>query len=97
MRVLNDNVLVAIPKKPERTETGLYLPQNNTDEGQILEGTVIKVGEGKLLSDGKRIPLNVTEGCKIWFPKFNSHKFEIAGTLLYLVNENSIIAVEDEE
>lgn len=92
MRVLNDNVLVEVPTEKKTTASGLYIPET-AQEGQVIYGTVVKVGLGKIMDNGQRLIPNVIEGDTVYFPKFNSTKIEIDGRTLYVVSEQQIVLV----
>ena len=93
MRVLNDNVLVEVPMEKKQTASGLYIPET-AQEGQVIYGTVIKVGLCRILDNGQRTILNVTEGDTVYFPKFNATKIDIEGKTLYVVSEQQIVLVK---
>jgi chaperonin GroES len=95
MRVLNDNVLVSVTSDggPRQTASGLYVPET-VQEGQVISGTVIGVGEGKILQTGQKVIVNVLVGEKVWFPKFNASKIDIGGQTHYVVSEQYILAAE---
>jgi chaperonin GroES len=93
MKVLNDNVMVLVEGIKTQTESGLYIPET-AQEGQILTGKVVTIGNGKLLQDGTRSDMTVTHGNTVWFPKFNATKIEREGKTFYIVSEQFILGVE---
>jgi chaperonin GroES len=93
MRVLNDNVMVVVEGVKTQTASGLYIPETAQD-GQIIFGRVVEVGTGRLLDNGTRVPMSVTQGETVWFPKFNASKIDKDGKTLYIVSETQILGVE---
>lgn len=93
MKVLNDNVLVSFENKQQQSRSGLYLPDTPQD-GQVVFGTVLDVGPGRLNPDGTRTPLSVSVGELVWFPKFNASQLEVEGTKYYVVGEPQILLVK---
>lgn len=93
MRVLNDNVMVLVEGVKTQTASGLYIPETAQD-GQILFGSVVEVGAGRLLDNGTRVPVSVTHGETVWFPKFNASKIEREGKTFYVMSEQQILGVE---
>jgi chaperonin GroES len=91
MRALNDNVMVEVPTV-NNMRGSLYIPET-AQEGQILYGTVVEIGPGKLLDNGTRAPMFVQKGETVYFPKFNASKMEINGTTYYVLAEQLILAV----
>jgi chaperonin GroES len=92
MRVLNDNVMVEVPTV-NNMRGSLYVP-DTVQEGQILYGTVIEVGNGKLLENGTRSAMSVQKGETVWFPKFNASKIEREGKTFYVMSEQQILGAE---
>lgn len=93
MRMLNDNVMVVVEGVKAQTASGLYIPET-AQEGQILFGKVVEVGEGKLLENGTRAPMSVKHGETVWFPKFNASKIDRDGKTFYVMSEVQILGAE---
>lgn len=85
IRPLGENVLVQ-PMKPEKkTATGIYLPENASEERR-QEGKVMAVGTDKAIS--------VKRGEKVIFKRYGSSEdIEVAGEPYILVNYKDILAV----
>jgi chaperonin GroES len=93
MRVLNDNVMVLVEGVKTQTASGLYIPETAQD-GQIIFGRIIEVGDGRLLDNGTRAPMSVKQGETVWFPKFNASKIEHEGKTFYVMSELQILGAE---
>ena len=93
MRMLNDNVMVLVEGVKTQTASGLYIP-DTAQEGQILFGKVVEVGDGKLLETGERAKMSVNKGETVWFPKFNASKIEREGKTFYVMSELQILGAE---
>lgn len=93
MRVLNDNVLVLVEGVKQTTASGLYIPETAQD-GQIIFGKVVEVGDGRLLDNGSRAQMSVKHGETVWFPKFNASKIEREGKTFYVMSEVQILGAE---
>lgn len=93
MRMLNDNVMVLVEGVKQTTASGLYIPET-AQEGQILFGKVVEIGDGKLLEDGSRAKMSVEKGETVWFPKFNASKIEREGKTFYVMSEQQILGAE---
>lgn len=92
MRALNDNVIVTAQLEERKSASGLYIP-DTAQEGQVIRGTVVEVGPGRLLEDGTRAPMSVEAKDVVMFPKFNASKMDIGGTTYYVLAEQLILAV----
>lgn len=94
MRVMNDNILVSGANEgPRTTASGLYVP-DTVQEGQVIKGTVVSVGQGRMLQDGTRVAPSIAAGETVWFPKFNANKVELSGVTHYVVAEQYILVAE---
>ncbi len=85
IRPLGENVLIQ-PMKPEKkTATGIYLPENATDERRQ---------EGKVMALGTSKDIAVKKGERVIFKRYgSSEEIEVAGEPYILVNHKDILAV----
>ena len=63
IRPLQDRVIVRRVKEEEKTKGGLYIP--DTAKEKPVEGTVLAVGNGKVLEDGSVRKLDIKEGDRV--------------------------------
>jgi len=87
LRPLHDRVIVKRLEEEEKTEGGIIIP--DTAKEKPMQGKVTAVGNGKVLQDGKKVPLEVKEGDRVLFSKY-------AGTEVNLDNEEHLIMREDD-
>lgn len=87
IRPLNDRIIVRRTEEQEQMRGGLFIPDTAKEKPQ--EGQVIAVGNGKLLENGTRIPIDLKAGDKVLFGKY-------AGTEIKLDNEEYLILREDD-
>lgn len=92
---LEDHVLVEPVEQETTTKSGFILPEK---EEKPTKGTVIAVGQGKILDNGQRAPLDVQVGDVIYFTKYSPDELEVEHNgqkKTYLVIKHaSILAVE---
>ena len=72
---LGDRVLVKALEKEEKTKGGIVLPDTAKEKPQ--EGKVVAVGSGRVLENGKTIPLEVKKGDKILFGKYSGTEVKV--------------------
>jgi len=84
--------------KPETVETkmtegGIVLPETLTEKPQI--GEVVATGEGRILENGKMMPLTVKVGDRIIFRKFAGTEIKIdkKDEPLLLITERDILGI----
>lgn len=70
---------------------GIILPESVTKE-KSAQGKVLAVGEGKWV-DGKLVPIRIKTGDIVVFSKYGYDEVEENGEELYLLKEESVLAV----
>lgn len=88
---LEDRVLIKPLSKEEKTKGGIVLPET-TDE-RPEQGTVIALGPGKLLEDGKRAAMPVKKGDTVLFTKYGPDEIKVDGKEYLVAKAESILAV----
>ena len=83
---LADRVLIKPKPQEERTKGGVFLPDTATKE-RPMQGEVLRVGEGRLDDNGRRIPLSVKPGDQVVYAKY-------AGTEIKIDDEDYLILAE---
>ena len=69
----------------------IILPESVTKE-KSAQGKVLAVGEGKWV-DGKLVPVRIKVGDTVVFSKYGYDEIERDGEELYLLKEESILAI----
>jgi len=88
---LGDRVVVRREAADEKTKGGLYLP--DTAKDKPTRGSVISIGNGRILDNGKRAPFQVKEGDKVLFLSYAGEEFKIGEDELLLMRESDILAI----
>lgn len=89
IRPLSDRVLIRrIESTEEKTAGGIIIPDAAKEKSQI--GEVIAVGSGRMVHDGKVVPVAVKKGDKVLFGKYAGT--EVDKDLL-MVREDDILGV----
>jgi chaperonin GroES len=91
IRPLHDRVIVRRMEGEEKTKGGIIIP--DTAKEKPVEGKVIAVGSGKVLENGKKVPLQVKEGDRILFGKYSGTEVKIDGEENLIMREDDIIAI----
>jgi len=91
LQPLNDRVVVEREEEEEKTTGGLYLP--DTAKEKPSRGRVIAVGNGRLLDDGKRSPLQVKPGDRVLFTTYGPDQVKLGEEEYLLMREEDILAV----
>jgi len=88
---LQDRILVKRIEEEERTKGGIIIPDTAKEKPQ--EGVVVAVGRGKVLEDGKILPLDVKAGNRILFQKYAGTEVKIEGVEHLIIREEDILGV----
>jgi chaperonin GroES len=91
LQPLGDRVVVEREESEEKTAGGIVLPDTAKDKPS--RGTVIAVGDGRLLDDGTRSTLQVKVGDKVLFTSYAPEAIKIGDQELLLMREEDILAV----
>lgn len=94
IRPLADRVLVKRVEEEAKTKGGIIIP--DTAKEKPIKGEVIAVGEGKILENGKKIPLSVKVGDKVIFSKYAGTEIRIEDVEHLIMREDDILGVIEE-
>jgi len=89
---LGDKVVVQRTEAEETTAGGIVLP--DSAQQKPAEGRVLSVGDGRLSSDGTRVPLQVQDGDRVLFASYAGTEIEVDGQTLLILSESDILAVQ---
>ena len=91
VRPLGDKILVKRVEAQTKTKTGIFLPETAKEKPQ--EATVVAVGDGKLLENGKRAAFQVKKGDKVIIGKWGGTELKVEGEEMLVMPEDDILAV----
>jgi chaperonin GroES len=91
IRPLHDRVLAKRVAEVAKTSGGLFIPDNAKEKP--LEATVIAVGTGKRLDDGKIQALTVKPGDRILIGKYTGSEVKLDGEHHIILGEDDILAI----
>jgi chaperonin GroES len=91
LRPLGDKVLIKRPEAESRTAGGIVLPDSAKEKPK--RGTVVSVGEGRLLDSGSRKALQVRKGDRVLFTSYAGTELKVDGEEVLIMDESDILAV----
>ena len=91
VRPLHDRLLVKRIEEKETVKGGIIIPDTAKEKPQ--EGEVIAVGNGKILDNGTKVPLDVKAGDKILFGKYSGTDIKIDDQEYLILREDEVLAV----
>jgi len=96
LKPFDARVVVEKPKREEKTESGIFLPDTVNEQGQTAIGNVIAVGPGsRNMNTGEPMVMDIKVGDKIVYTKFSATEVQHEGNEYFVVMERDIIAVVD--
>ncbi len=91
IKPLRDRVIVRRLGEEEKTKGGIIIPDTAKEKPQ--EGEVVAVGNGKILEDGKVVPLEIKKGDRVLFGKYSGTEVKVDGEELLMMREEDILGV----
>lgn len=88
IKPLGENVLVSLEKPEKKTESGIFLPENATEDRSSKQGKVIAVGESEKIT--------VKPGNRIIYTRYGGTEVKVSGIEYTLVKIEDILAVIEE-
>ena len=77
VRPLGDRILLKRIEEEDKSKGGIIIPDTAKEKPQ--EGKVVAVGKGRMLEDGKLVPLEVKKGNRVLFGKYSGTEVNIEG------------------
>jgi len=91
IRPLGEKVLLQRLEAEDVTRGGIVLPDTAKEKPQ--KGTVLAVGDGRLLKDGTRGDFQVARGDKVLFSSYAGTEINVGGEEYLLMDESDILAI----
>ena len=91
IKPLGQRVLVKRIEAETKTAGGLFLPDTAKEKSQ--EATVVAVGLGRTLDDGKRSSFDVKVGDRVLISKYGGTEIKLDGEDYLILSENDILAI----
>ena len=91
LRPLHDRVIVKRMEEERMSAGGIVIPDSATEKP--VRGEVLAVGNGKILDNGEKRPLDISVGDTILFGKYSGTEVKVDGEELLVMREEDIMAV----
>jgi chaperonin GroES len=91
LRPLHDRVVIRRIEEQEQKVGSLYIPDTAKEKPQ--EGEVIAVGDGRVLEDGTRLPLDLPAGDRVLFGKYSGTEVKVGDEELLIMRESDVLGV----
>ena len=91
LKPLGSRVVIEPIEQEEITAGGIVLPETAKEKPQ--QGLILSVGPGDRDEAGKRIPMDVAIGDKVWFAKYSGTEIKMDNKKLLILRESDILAI----
>ena len=91
LQPLGDRVVLEREESESITAGGIVLP--DTAKDKPARGKIIAVGDGRIMKDGSRAPLQVKAGNRVLFSSYAGDTFKLGDRELLLMREEDILAI----
>lgn len=86
---LEDHILIEAIEEENKTRSGILLPDNKEKPSKWR---VVAVGNGKILDNGNRAPIDVKVWDIVYFTKYAPDELDVDGTKYLVIKQSSILA-----
>lgn len=91
LRPLHDRVIVKRMEEERMSAGGIVIPDSATEKP--VRGEVLAVGNGKILENGDKRPLDISVGDTVLFGKYSGTEVKVDGEEILVMREEDIMAV----
>ena len=91
LQPLGDRLVIQREESESTTAGGIVLPDSAKDKP--ARGTVVCIGNGRLLNDGSRGKFQVAVGDRVIFSSYAGEAFKVDDDELLLMREDDVLAV----
>ena len=91
IKPINDKVLVKRLEAETTTAGGIVLPDNAKEKPK--EGTIVAIGNGRMLKSGERSQFQVAKGDRVIFSSYAGTEIKVQGMEYLILAEDDILAI----
>ena len=91
LKPLDDRIVIKQSDAEEKTAGGIILPDTAREKPQI--GTVVAIGPGKILDDGKRANMSVKKKDEVIYAKYMGSDVEIDSQKYVILRESDVLGI----
>lgn len=91
IRPLHDRVVIKRLEEERTSAGGIVIPDSAAEKP--VRGTVMAIGHGKILADGKVLPLAVKKGDTVVFGKYAGTEIKLDGHEVVVMREEDIMGI----
>lgn len=93
LKPLNDRLVVRAVKAEEKSSGGIILP--DAAQEKPTEAEVVAVGPGKVLDNGKVVPLEVKPGDRVIYSRYGGTEIKVGGEEYVILRQDDVLAIRE--
>lgn len=91
IKPLYDKIVIKVIDDTQQTSGGIFIPDSAKEKPQ--KGEVIAVGEGKILDNGSREPMDVKTGNIVLFAKYSGSDVKVDNETFKILSVKDVLGV----
>ena len=91
IRPLNDHIVALRIGEPEKKVGGLVIPDSAQEKPMTAK--VVAVGTGRVLDNGKRVPLEIEKDSKVLIAKHAGSEVKLDGVEYLILREDDVLGI----
>lgn len=91
IKPIGSHVIVKRATAEEKSKGGIFIPEKGKEKPK--QGTVIAVGNGKILEDGKRQTMQLKAGDDVLFNSYAGTEVKVDGEEYLVMEESEVLAI----
>ena len=91
LKPLGDRIVAKRTAAEEVTKGGIILPDSAKEKPQ--EAEVIAVGSGKILDNGKQVPVEIKVGDKVIYSRYGGTEVKVGGNEYVILRQDDVLAI----
>ena len=96
LKLTDDKIaVIAPPKEPETTASGIILSEGSSAEQPWISGAVVLVGPGRRNEAGDRVAMDIAVGDEIYFHRHTGQRVEIDDTEYIILRPGDILGTAE--
>jgi chaperonin GroES len=91
LKPIGSHVIVKRHEAEDKSKGGIFIPEKGKEKPK--QGTIISVGNGKVMEDGKRQAMQLKAGDDVIFNSYAGTEVKVEGTEYLVMEESEVLAV----
>ena len=91
IRPIGDRIVIKVIDDTQQTSGGIFIPDSAKEKPQ--KGEVVAVGDGKILDNGSREPMDVKTGNVVLFAKYSGSDVKVDNETFKILSVKDVLGI----